>query len=428
MWKWLIPLFFLLLLLFVPKIASTSLGKPFFEKAIEKKTHAKVTIEKLEFSWMGPQRFHHVTFTHDSVTGTVEDFAIDAPFWSFSGPFHLKKGSIVYKGGRIENIEGQIEGNDFQLKGVTEQGHLSLQGQVYSKIHFNLQVDIQNFPLLVLDQRLDQILGPTLNLTGTLRLDSSDGALDLNIRSNNLQTHLIGALSPHSVTLTEPLIATFRLTPALSALLLKDANPLFLTGAQAKNPLTLRIEPKDFVFPLPFSLEKLQVGQAILNLGQVQCKNGQSLAALLSLLKDTRLSESSTMNIWFTPVSFQIRHGVLDAGRMDALLDNSIHICTWGRVHLIKDELDMNLGLPADTLKQAFGITTLSDTYVLKIPIRGSTKDPEIAKGAAAAQIAALIAANQIPKKGIFGSIAELFSHPKEDKDIPPPNRPFPWE
>ncbi len=427
--KWLAAFFVVLLILaFLPKIASTPLGKPLFVKALERKTNTQVTVDKLSLSWFGPQKFHHVTFTHDSVTGTVEDFEIDAPFWSFSGAFRLKNGSIVYRGGRVENIEGQIEGNDFELNGVTMQGHMSLKGQVYSKIHFNIQIDIQNFPLVVLDQRLDQILGPTLNLKGTVRLEPSDGRIDLEVSTANLKSHLIGVLSEHSVTLSEPLVASIRLTPELSSLLLKDANPLFLTGVEAKNPVTLRIEPNDFYCPLPFSLEKLNVGQATLNLGQVRCQNGKSLAAIITLLKATRLSEAATMNAWFTPITFHIHDGILDADRMDALLADSIHVCTWGSVNLIKDELHMNLGLPADTLKQSFGIATLSDSYVLKIPIRGTTKDPDIVKGPAAAQIAALIAGNQIPKKGFFGGLAELFSHPKEDKDIPPAKHPFPWE
>ncbi len=418
--KWLAILIALiaLILAFLPKIASTSLGKPFFVKALEAKSHSKVTVASLHLSWFGPQKFQNLRWAHDSVTGTIEELQIHAPFWSFSGAFRLKNGSIRYKGGSVEQIKGQIEGNDFELSGITLQGHLSLKGTVYSKFHFHVQIDIKNFPLIVIDQRLDQILGPTLDLSGWISMDQPEGTIHLDASSANLKTSLRGSLTKEAIFLREPLIASIRLTPALSTLLLKDANPLFLTGIEAQNPVILRIEPEDFSFPIPYSLEKLEIGRATLDLGKVRCQNGKSLATIISLLKATRLSEVEQMNAWFTPVTFQIHRGILKAGRMDALLADSIHVCTWGRIHLIKDRMEMILGLPADTLQQAFGIKNLPETYIFKIEVRGSTKDPEIAKGAAAVKIAALIATGQ-------SSLAELFT---KQKEAPPAKRPFPWE
>lgn len=427
--KWFTLIFIVLaILIFLPKIASTPLGKPFFVKALEKKSQSKIAIGSLELSWFGPQKFHQIEWNHDAIAGTVEELEIAAPFWSFSGPFHLKNGSVTYQGGRIDQIGGQIEGNDFQLTGATLQGHLSLKGKIYSKLHFHIQIDVKNFPLIVLGQQLDQILGPTLNLDGFVTLNEGKGTIHLDISAANLKTSLNGFLTEQALTLQDPLTAHIRLTPALSALLLKDANPLFLTSIESNNPVTLRIEPKDFAFPIPFSLEKLKVGQATLDLGQTKCRNGKSLATLIALLKAPDLSNAKQMSAWFTPISFQIDRGIVKTGRMDALLADSIHICTWGDIDLIKDRLKMVLGLPADTLKRSFGIENVPDNYVLKIDVRGSTQEPEILKVAAAAKIAALIAANGAPKKTFFGKFAELFSHSKEEKDVPPPHRPFPWE
>lgn len=424
--KWIIALVILLLLfvIFLPKIASTPLGKPLFVRALGAKSQSKVEIGSLSLSWFGPQKFQQIHWTRDNINGTVEEFQIHAPFWSFTGAFHLKNGSITYRGGSVEQIEGQIEGNDFQLTGVTLQGHISLQGKVYSKVHFHLQIDIKNFPLIVIDQRLDQIFGPTLDLNGTVSLDQNEGRIDLNLASQNVNTKLRGFLTEHSITLRDPLIATIRLTPALSALLLKDANPLFLTGLEADNPVTLQIATKDFFFPLPFSLEKL-AAQGTLDLGKTKCQTGKSLASIISLLKGT---SSKQINAWFTPIAFRIEHGIVETGRMDALLADSIHVCTWGNINLMKDQIHMVLGIPSDTLRKSFGIKNLSETYVLKIPIRGSTKDPEIVKGPAITKIAALVAGGQFSKKGFLGGLADLFSNPKEDEDIPPAKRPFPWE
>jgi hypothetical protein len=420
--------FVLLLIVFLPQISSTSLGKPFFIKALEARSKATVTVESLSLSWFGPQKFQNVRWVRDNISGTVEELQIAAPFWTFSGPFRVINGSIHSKKGSVEQIEGQIEGNDFDLNGITFEGHISLKGKVYSKVDFDIQVDIQNFPLVILDQQIDQILGPTLDLKGTVSMGKPQGILDLDISAPNLKTHLKGFLTERQFTLTAPLIATIQLTPQLSSLLLKDANPLFLTGIQAKNPITLQIEPKDFSFPLPFNLSKLKVGMATLDLGQVICQNGKSLASLISLLKATRLARAQEMNAWFTPVSFRIDQGILHAGRMDVLLADSIHLCTWGNVNLIKDQLDMILGLPADTLQTSFGIKNLPKNYILKMDVRGTTKEPDIATASAGAKIAALAAAGQIPKKGVFGGIVDIFTKPQEDEYDPPAKRPFPWE
>lgn len=416
MWKWLTGIV-LLLFIFLPQIASTPLGKPLFVKALSAKSGAEVQVKSLKLSWFGPQVFRSVAFRRDGISGSFEELSINAPFWKFSGPFQLKNGEISYQGGRVDKVEGQIAGNDFSLTGITLQGHISLKGQIYSKLHFHVQIDVKQFPLIVLN--LDQLLGPTLDLYGTVSMDEGKGVIDLVASAANGKTHLKGILNEQGIALSEPLDISVRLTPELSAFLLKDANPLFVAGISAQNPVTLRIEPNDFFFPLPFSLQNLNVGKATLNLGKVRCKNGDSLRTIISILKaDVSASE---MNVWFTPVVLQIKAGILTAGRMDALLADSIHICTWGKVDLLNDKLDMSLGLPADALKNAFGVQDLPDNYVLKIPVKGTTKKPEIDKGAAAVKIASLIA---VPKTGIFEG---LFPK-KQEKDVPEPNRPFPWE
>ncbi|MCC6127622.1 MAG: hypothetical protein IT584_00260 [Chlamydiae bacterium] len=137
------------------------------------------------------------------------------------------------------------------------------------------------------------------------------------------------------------------------------------------------------------------------------------------------------MDAWFTPFSFQIRNGAIQTGRLDALLSDSIHICSWGKVNLVSEKLHMYIGLPADTLNRSFQITGLSADYVLKIPLRGTISKPELDTGPAVAQIASMAATQKlpIPKVGkMFEAITKTVSQVKNDKDVPPANRPFPWE
>lgn len=393
--RWFIVLaLFLLLAIFLPKIGSTSFAKPLFARALSAKTGAKVDIGSLNLSWFGPQKFHQIHWTRNEVQGTIDELQIQAPFWSFSGPF--------------------------QLTGSIYDGHLSLQGKVYSKEKFDLCLDIKNFPSSAIDPRMDHLFGPTINLNGEI----SDQKIDLNLASQNVVTSFKGNLTDHSITLRAPFNATIRLTKELCALLLKDANPLFLNGVDTKTPITIQIFPKDFYFPRPFSLEKL-VAIGTIDLGQAECEAAKYLSSIVHLLKG---STSQIMNVWFTPISFRIEKGIVDTGRMDALVADSIHICSWGDVDLINDKVHMFLGIPAGTLRKSFGIKNLPPSYVLKIPIRGSTKNPELVKGPALTKIAAMVAGREISKKGFLGGIADLFTNPKDDETIPAAKRPFPWE
>jgi hypothetical protein len=165
-----------------------------------------------------------------------------------------------------------------------------------------------------------------------------------------------------------------------------------------------------------------------LDLGKTKVQSGKSLKSLVKLFKDTHFEKE--IDFWFTPVAFQIQSGVITLGRMDALLSNSIHICTWGDVDVNKDELHMFLGLPADTLEKSFGIQTLSRNYVLKIPIYGSISNPEFDTGSAIAKITAMAVSKQIPSAGgkILGGLINAVTQAQDDGDAPPPNRPFPWE
>ena len=442
---WLIPLIALILLTaFFPSLASTSLGKPLLIRALENRLQGTVSIETVRLSWFGPQRFEKIAFSNPQIAGSAEAVLSNAPLWSLSDlgeSFQLKNGSFSfpsYGGGRIEHVDAQIEGSEIAATGNTDQGgSLSVKGKIYSRDDFDVVARLKSVPVGALDQLahadglLYQILGPTLDLNGAVVYNRGEGSLSLDVSSTNVQTILAASLTENAFALKEPLTATLRLTSELGASLMREINPLFLTGLEAKNPIILRVSPKNFSFPLPFSLQKLKIGNATLDMGQVRARTGKSLRSLLALLKKERIG--SEVDLWFTPVAFKVENGLIETGRMDALIAGDIHICTWGDIDLVRDRLQMVLGLPAETLAQSFQIQNLPRSYVMKIPIRGSTKDPEFETGPAAAKIAAMAAAQQIPKAGgkagkAFGGLLNLFSQAKEDEDAPPPNRPFPWE
>lgn len=292
-----IPLALLTLLLFFPKFISTPLGKPILIRTLEKRLHGKVTIKRVELSWFGPQRLENISFCSPEVQGNIKEIESHIPLWSLSdlaGALRLENGSFsfpLYGGEQITQVYARIKGSDIDVTGSTPQGgHLSLKGKVYAEDDFHLIVDLKDAPVGVLDQlcqakgMLYQVLGSIFDLTGTIVYNQGDGDAILNFFSPNAKTAMNAVFFEHSLTLKEPFDVILHLTKELS--LMHDVNPLFFTDIEMKNPAALHISSKNFHFPFdPFTIDKLRIGHAVLDIGQIRAKIGKSLHALLNLLK-----------------------------------------------------------------------------------------------------------------------------------------------
>ncbi len=246
--------------------------------------------------------------------------------------------------------------------------------------------------------------------------------------SLNANLSLQGTFAQDALLLKEPLTASLNFSPELA-----EALDRRIVGA--KNPITLQIETAGASIPLrPFALERLEIGRATLDLGNLTSTQIPPLVALLALLKRGSMA-SSTGSIWFTPVVFSIDKGLVNIGRIDALVAGAVHLCAWGQIEIPSGSLNMRVGIPADTLQETLGINNLPRNYVLQIPVRGTIEKPEYDTTSATAKIAAMVAGQQIQTQaskkagGLLKGLFNQFSVPaKEDENTPPPNRPFPWE
>lgn len=437
----------ILLIIFLPFLLSCSWGKSLLIAAIEKKTGAEVQLQSLQLSWLGPQTLKGLQVSAKDLHASADILQLQAPLWALKQKqpkLQIQKGTFsltAFGNDQIEDIEANIQGQQIQISGKTIHnsliGSLSLQGTIVSEKQFEVVIDIQNFPLAILDRiyqtqpLLLQALGATANLQGSIQKDSSKGVADLTFSSPNANALCQAQFDERQLSLLKPLIASLQITEDLGDALNRFIPSAFVTGITAQQPITLRIEPENFSLPLfPFSLDALQIGSAQLDLGLLLLQNGRSLQPLLSFLNVTDLSSSKQTEIWLAPFSFQMQKGVLELGRLDFLLARSLHLCLWGTIDLPKDRLHLFLGLPAETLQRSFGISHLPDSYVLKVPIDGSLKNPQLRTQKAAAKIAALVASEQVRKRSFgLGIAIDLLKAPAlSDTDIPPPKRPFPWE
>lgn len=444
----------LALLAFLPQFFSSSFGKPFFERALDKKFNAKVAIGSLHLSWFGPQAFEKTEFSSLDLNGSIERASSNVPLWhlsEFGNGFTLKSGFFSfprYGTLSIGPVNAQVAGHDVQVEGKASQGgSFNINGKIYSKTDFDIAAKFHAMPSSPLDQLLkakgilSASLGPTFDLSMTALYNQGEGHLDADLSAPHLKAALRGQIAEDALLLKEPFTASLNFTKDLSQAIERRV-------LEAKNPIALRIETTGASIPLfpkddassgaplgallnPFFPERLEIGQATLDLGQLVCTGLHPLISLFALLNKAPIA-SSTDLVWFTPVEFAVNKGTLALGRIDVLIANSIHLCGWGDVQLSGGTLDMRLGIPADTLEQSLRIRSLSRNYVLQIPVHGTVQDPKLDTGSAAAKIGAFVAGKQISKlskkTGVLGGLFNQAPLSQEDTEVPPAKRPFPWE
>jgi len=397
---------FLVFIGLIPTLASFPPFKQIFVNLLERKVNAKVQVENLHLSWFGPQVLKGVHFTTAELNGTIQEIAMDTPLWDLSNlSIAIANGTINTPAGSIQEIKGTLKGDQIN---ITSQ-NFTVQG---TRDNFNFTA--ANMPTAFAEWLLKtNLLTPTIGATFDAKGSSSTNAFSIDLSAPTAQLSLSTSITPDAYTLTKPLTATFRLTPALV--------DYPITGIDLAK---LRIANGSY--PRNFSLDKVQINDATLDLGRVQIQHPK-LDTLATFLKSNSLNTDS-LTAWLTATDFSLKEGRLTLSRTDALLANAIHLCSWGRINLVKDRLHLILGVPADTLSSTFGIKNISNDYVLQISVSGSLKDPKFNTSSVGPKLAALIAAGQVQKQGgIIGGVAGVIKQAAQEK-APAAKRPFPWE
>ncbi len=403
-WLWLLLL--LAPLIFLPQILSLSPFKPLLLSKLGLK--GELEVKSIHLTWFGPQTAQHVLFSNRDIEVRMDEWNSPLPLWSLSKTktlFGIKNGEVIYRNTTIEQVNGSIKGDQITLSGTTQTGHIQVHGTYQNKNSFHLTLDITALPLT--EERLSTLLGPQVNTQGTI----TPTEVSLAIQTPRATTQLQATLREGGFALQKPLIIHW--------------SPPFLAS---NTQVLLTVAPQGFFCPIPFSLHELTIGSAILDAGKIQCRNEGSLSTLLNFAK---LQYRSAVDVWLTPILFRTDGKTVEVERADALIANTLHVCGWGTIDLVKEKYHLILGITADALRQVFGIQGLPEDYVFRIPVKGPLNNPTLVTGPATARIASLIAAQIAPqgkKIGIAKGILHILSHVKEDESAPPPKRPFPWE
>ncbi|MBI2812534.1 MAG: hypothetical protein HYX67_17150, partial [Candidatus Melainabacteria bacterium] len=317
-----------------------------------------------------------------------------------------------------------------------------------SRLTTNMQLVCQQFPSRALDiiartqGRTDlpftSLFGDQVNATVSLDLKEFNGPVSFNLNSPLTRADIKGKLAGGALTLNESVHAQVKITPEMSRLVLKEVNPLNISYLYSKDPVTLEIPAKGFYLPIyPTNAAKTTIPSARVELGKITCKNEGNVNIALGLLKTKQFDKSGDLTLWFAPLDLHVKNGVADVERTEILLADTFDICIWGNYDMVKDYVDMLLGLTAQTLSKAFGIQKLPENYVLTIPMRGPADNVQINTGKATAKVALLLAWQQKNAIGGFGGTAgaivgglldTMAALPDSDAKVPPAKHPFPWE
>jgi hypothetical protein len=468
----------IILVLFLPFIASTPVGKKIVEGAISQKTKGEIEIGSWEFSWFGPQIIHGGRIKNDKIEMTFTEINADIPFWSFlnlnkinekdlkklDGKISLKNGQIILYNENdsnvyLKNLDFNLAGNDgenlhFNLKSDSQVdkaiGSILIDGTVANLTDFFnstfptiIKVVTVNFPTKSLDIFFRSLKSSSKNkfltflkkrpnffnslfgcsINANLLIDSKNhkNKILAEIVSTNLKTNLDGAIENKNFYLEKNLTITLQQIKGFANDFIKQMNPIFLTSIASLNSVTLEFFKNGFQIPLDLKLDDIIVPKAILNVQKLKCQNGKLLEAITTVSK---LKQNDELTVWCTPLEFQFRNSIFKTNRLDALIENSIHIATFGDMNISKHKLNMVLGIPKDTLEKTFQIKNLPNDFILQVPIKGTFEKPNVKIKQTIAKLIMLLAFQKDQESKTLLKILK-----KLDKEkFPPPNTPFPWQ
>jgi hypothetical protein len=388
---------------------------------------ANMSMDKLSFQEPSSRR---TAFLRD-LSLKLSKPNVEAPFKFTLDGAALSK----HKDGGI-HILGSID------KLFDDNGKINLEN---STIQWN--ATLQQFPAAALDFAarffgttdfpFSSIFGEVFNAAFSGEIRDLSGPLKFNLNAPNMRTSLTGQLVEGILTIDETIYAQAQISPELSRLLIKSVESFPIAAFSAKNPIAMQIDADGFSFPIfPFDRSKINMPAVRLELGQIACQNKNSLSTLLNLFKSQQRQKETTA--WVAPMDLCVKNGMIDCKRTEILVSDTFDVAVWGKIDLVNNSVDMDLGLTADCLKTAFKIDNLPQNYVLQLPIKGKIEEININSVAATTKIAALLAWQQKALAGKIGKgngrvileglLNGLASLPDKNSEAPPAKHPFPWE
>ena len=278
--------------------------------------------------------------------------------------------------------------------------------------------------------RLEPIVHPLFSVDLDLKLNQGNGSINTSLISTNGTFLLDGIFQEGWLFLNKNLEVSLQMTPEIASGILGELVPLISSGVRGRSPIRVAIDARGFQVPLsPFDLSLLDIGNGVVELDQIDVNPTRELGELLSLL-GAKPTPGKPEMLWFTPLYFSLKNGVASLKRVDILVAEKFPVALWGKVDLVKELINLEIGLGARTLEQAFGLKGLPKDYILPVPLKGTFESASIDKPKATAKVGALLAQLQGSPQGlVIGGVLDLISGGLTESGVPQPTtKPIPWE
>jgi hypothetical protein len=269
------------------------------------------------------------------------------------------------------------------------------------------------------------VFGSSVNLDIAVKVKQMQGNVRSNVQGTNGSAFLNATLVDKQIHLNEPFVIMTKGSEELGRQVLSQLGPVFNEFVSSDEPIKLTVSHENFSIPIePFNAAKFNIESAVLEMGKLTFRNSGEIKNMLSSLRPAR---ADLISIWTTPIYTKIQNGVVTVYRTDFLIMDKYPIATWGKIDLVKDDVQMVVGITGTALSHALEIEGLDKNAMVQIPLTGTTTNAKINSTKATAKIGALVAQKSGSPEGmIIGTVLGL-AKGKEGAIPPPTTNPLPW-
>jgi hypothetical protein len=258
-----------------------------------------------------------------------------------------------------------------------------------SMTELNIEAFSKVYPIpSLLEEKGMALFGKTINGRIAALLNRDSGPLKGDISGEHGILSFSGQMKNGVFTLKKPLKAFFDVTPLFAQKILSELIPVFLQAADSENRLALSIDQKGFSIPLvPFRPYFAKIDHGCLEMGKVSFKRCEEIASLIDFLE---VPKADLIPVSFSPIHFKLKSGVIQIEKTNISFLDQFQLSTVGKIDLVKDKVQMSLGVTAEALKKAFGVQGLSNDFVLQLPLKGHLSEAKVDSSKALIELSAL--------------------------------------
>ncbi|MCH9811853.1 hypothetical protein K0U07_03705, partial [bacterium] len=130
-----------------------------------------------------------------------------------------------------------------------------------------------------------------------------------------------------------------------------------------------------------------------LALGTLECNKNHLLSTTIKLLK---LQPQATIPVTCGNIHFIIQDGIGSFRKTAFVIDKEFLVMSKGTANFVNETLNIDIGLMADSIERAFGVSFLPQGYMIPFKVDGTFANPKFHTKKAIANIATILLLKQV--------------------------------